>query len=92
MTIWIAIIAILIGVFIVIGILAVMANARTNKTQRVAVTLLLNELDNLAKELGYENFLAHQEAKNGKEDAQRVATDIKNLLDSLGVKGPVGAH
>lgn len=50
-------------------------------------TLLINELNNMAKDLGYDDVLDYWSKTKGEQYAKTGALNIKNLIDSFSDRG-----
>ena len=79
------------GILTIVAVSAwhLMVIRRTRAKQQLMVSMLLKDLEDLAKELGHEGYLEYLQARRGKEYAAKTAANVRSLLASLSARGRV---
>lgn len=82
---------ILIAIFVTFIITAawqLQATRKIRSNQRLMVTGLVNELNDMAIKLGYRDFISYLEATKGQQYAHNAAQNLKSFYESFTARGP----
>jgi len=84
----IAIVATTIVSFVIFGLWDILAKRKIRANQKLMAGAMFNEMEEMAKKLGYEGYVGYLTEKKGKEYAARAVINFRNFVDSFTARGP----